>query len=82
MKTEFRLQIFKEVIHMAGKKDNAVVAVIGDLTDEQAAQMTKEIMKAKRKNAPYGRGTIACCKKSEVGGLLQTGKRKQLERKE
>lgn len=28
---------------MAGTKDNAVVAVIGDLTNEQAAQMTKEI---------------------------------------
>ena len=29
-----------------------------------------------------GRGTIASGKKSDVGGLLQTGKRKQLERKE
>lgn len=67
---------------MAGMKDNAVVAVIGDLTSEQAAQMTKEIMKAKKKYAPNGRGTIACGKKSDVGGLLQTGKRKQLERKE
>ena len=66
---------------MAGMKDNAVVAVSGDLTNEQAAQMTKEIMKAKRYYAPYGRGTIACGKKSDVGGLLQTGKRKQLERK-
>lgn len=65
---------------MAGTKDNAVVVVIGDLTNEQAAQMTKEIMKAKRKYAPNGRGTIACCKKSDVGRLLQTGKRKQLER--
>ena len=36
---------------MAGKKDNAVVAVISDLTDEQASQMTKEIMKAKKKYA-------------------------------
>ena len=67
---------------MAGTKDNAIVAVISDLTNEQAAQMTKEIMKAKRKFAPNGRGTIASGKKSDVGGLLQTGKRKQLERKE
>lgn len=66
---------------MAGIKDNAVVAVIGDLTSEQAAQMTKEIMKAKRKYAPNGRGTIACGKKADVGGLLQKGARKQLERK-
>ncbi len=66
---------------MAGMKDNAVVAVISDLTTEQAAQMTKEIMKAKKKYAPNGRGTIACGKKCDVGGLLQTGKRKQIERK-
>lgn len=72
---------FQEVKLMAGTKDNAIVAVIGDLTNEQAAQMTKEIMKAKRKYAPNGRGTIACGKKSDVGGLLQTGKRKQLESK-
>ncbi len=66
---------------MAGTKDNAVVAVIGDLTSEQAAQMTKEIMKAKRKYAPNGRGTIANGKKGDVGRLLQTGNSKQLERK-
>lgn len=66
---------------MAGAKDNAVVAVIGYLTSEQAAQMTKEIMKAKRRRAPNGRGTIACGKTSAVGGLLQSGKRKSLERK-
>lgn len=66
---------------MAGKKDNAVVAVIGDLTDEQAAQMTKEIMKAKRKYAPYGRGTISSGKKQDIGGLLAKGKRKMLEGK-
>ena len=66
---------------MAGTKDNAVVAVIGDLTSEQAAQIVKEIMKTKRKYAPNGRGTIACGKKSDVGGLLQAGNRKQLGRK-
>ena len=38
-------------------------------------------MKAKQKYAPKGRGTIASGKKSDVGGLIQTGKRKQLERK-
>ena len=64
---------------MAGKKDNAVVAVISDLTDEQAAQMAKEILKAKKKHAPKGRGTIACGKKGDVGGLLQEEKRKQLK---
>ncbi len=66
---------------MAGRKDNAVVAVITDLTDIQAAQMTKEIMKAKKKYAPCGRGTVASGSRSDVGAMLQTGKRKQLERK-
>ena len=66
---------------MAGSKDNAVVAVITDMTSEQAAQMTKEIMKAKRKYASNSRGTIASGKKSDVGAVLQSGKRKQLERR-
>lgn len=66
---------------MAGLKDNAVVAVMGDLTDTQAAQITKEIIRAKKKYAPLGRGTIACGKKENIGGLLQMGKRKQLERR-
>lgn len=66
---------------MAGTKDNAVVAVIGDLTNEQAAQITKDILKSKNKYAPHGRGTIASGKKWDVGNLLQGGKKKQLERK-
>ncbi|MCI6996664.1 MAG: hypothetical protein MR936_07675 [Eubacterium sp.] len=45
---------FQEVMKIARTKDNAVVAVIGDLTNEQATQMTKEIMKAKKKYAPNG----------------------------
>ena len=44
---------------MAGKKDRAVVAVISDLTQNQAAQISKDIMKSKTKYAPIGRGTIA-----------------------
>ena len=63
---------------MAGKKDNAIVVVISDLTSEQDAQMTKEIMKAKRKYAPNARGTIASGKKSDVAGLLQTGYNRKL----
>ena len=56
---------------MAGKKDKAVVAVISGLTDNQAAQITKDIMKSKQRNAPYGRGTIASGLMSSVGSLLQ-----------
>ena len=60
---------------MAGKKDNAVVAVISDLTKNQAAQISKEIMKAKANYAPHGRGTIATGCKSSVGSLIQSGRR-------
>lgn len=43
---------------MAEKKNNGVVAVISDLTNEQAAQLTKEIIKAKRKVAPKGKSIL------------------------
>ena len=58
---------------MAGKKDNAVVAVISGLTSKQASQISGDIMRAKEKNAPLGRGTIATGKHSSVGALIQTG---------
>lgn len=58
---------------MAGKRDHAVVAVVDGLTNAEAAQMTKEIMKAKGKYAAKGRGTIASGKKSDVAALLQAG---------
>ena len=61
---------------MAGKKNKAVVAVISGLTDNQAAQITKDIMKTKQKNAPLGRGTIASGLMSSVGSLLQKGTKK------
>lgn len=61
---------------MAGKKDNALVAVISGLTQTQAAQMSKEIMKAKAKHAPHGRGTIAAGKTMNVGSLIQKGFKK------
>jgi len=66
---------------MAGIKDNAVVAVISGLTTEQSAQITKDIMKSKAKNAPNSQGTIASGKRGDVGGLLQSGSRKQLGKK-
>lgn len=56
---------------MAGKKDKAVVAVISGLTDNQAAQIAKDIMKSKQKYAPSGRGTIASGLMSSIGALLQ-----------
>lgn len=56
---------------MAGKKDNAVVAVISGLTRNQAAEISRDIMKSKQKYAPDGRGTIASGKHSNVGKLIQ-----------
>lgn len=58
---------------MAGKKDNAVVAVISGLTSNQASQISRDIMRVKEKYAPLGRGTIASGKHSGVGALLQKG---------
>lgn len=58
---------------MAGKKDKAVVAVISGLTNNQAAQITKDIMRSKQKYAPNGRGTVASGFMSSVGSLLQKG---------
>lgn len=58
---------------MAGKKDKAVVAVISGLTDNQAARITKDILRSKQKNAPFGRGTVASGFMPSVGSLLQKG---------
>lgn len=58
---------------MAGKKDKAVVAVISGLTNNQAAQISKDIMKSKQRYAPSGRGTIASGLMTSVGSLLQSG---------
>lgn len=63
---------------MAGNKDRAVVAVISDLTQNQAAQISKDIMKAKAKHAPNGRGTIACGLKTNVSSIIQGGIRKRI----
>lgn len=60
---------------MAGKKENMVVAVIGNLTDVQAAELTKEIVKAKKQYAATAAGTIAIGKKVDVGRILQDGHR-------
>ncbi len=57
---------------MAGKKDN-VVAVIGDLTASQAAELQKQIVVAQGRYAPNGRGTIATGTHENVGVLIQNG---------
>ncbi len=63
---------------MAGKKDNAVVMVLTDITNAQAAQVAKEVIRIKNKHAPLGRGTIATGKKQDVGTLIQKGKQSKI----
>ena len=61
---------------MAGKKNQAVVAVISGLTNNQAAQITKDIMKSKQTYAPHARGTASSGLMSSVGSLLQKGNKR------
>lgn len=61
---------------MAGSKDRSVVAVISGLTNRQAAEISKDIMRAKDKHAPLSRGTIATGAKNSVGALLQRGQKR------
>jgi hypothetical protein len=58
---------------MAGRKDHVVVAVIADLTTSQAAELQKQIIVAKSRCAPNGRGTIATGTRENVGALIQNG---------
>ena len=67
---------------MAGMKNHALVAVLAGLTPIQAAEISQDIMKAKQKHAPEGRGTIAIGKHENIGTLLQRGQRKAIGRKE
>ena len=61
---------------MASKKDKSVVAVISGLTNNQAAQLSKDIMKSKQRYATCSRGTIAAGFTSSVGSLLQKGNKR------
>jgi len=60
---------------MAGKKDQAVVAVIGDVTSNQAANIQADILKSKNRHAPNSRGTIAVANKLDIGKTLSTGQK-------
>ena len=63
---------------MAGKKDTVVVAVVSDLTQNQAAELQKQIIVAKGRCAPNGRGTIATGTRENVGKLIQGRKSQRL----
>ena len=61
---------------MSGRKDQAVVAVISGLTNNQAAQITKDIMRAKQTHAPHARGIASSGAISSIGALLQKGNKR------
>ena len=67
---------------MERKKDNVVVAVIGEITSNQAGELMKEIIKIKQKYTPNGRGTIGIGKREDVGVLIQGKTQKKLTKKE
>lgn len=58
------------------KKRQRSSSVISNLTQNQAAQISKDIMKAKY--APNGRGTIATGQKTNMGSLIQSSIRKKI----
>ena len=58
---------------MAGKKNNVVVSVISGLTETQAANINRDIMRSKQKNAPHSRGTSGIGVLEEVATLLSNG---------
>ncbi len=58
---------------MSGKKNNVVVSVITGLTETQAANINRDIMKSKQKNAPHSRGTSGIGLFEDVASLLSNG---------
>ena len=61
---------------MAGKKDRSVVAVITGLTKCQEANISRDIMLAKQKHAPLGRGIISQGSSSSIGSRLKQGQKR------
>ena len=58
---------------MAKNNGFAVVAVLSDLSEKAAANISRDIMRSKQKHASNGRGTIASGLMSNVGAMLQGG---------
>ena len=58
---------------MAGKKDNYLSFVIGNLTDAQAANIMSDVAKSKNKHAPSTRSVGAITKQDGVGSILAKG---------
>ncbi len=58
---------------MAGEKNRAIVAVLTNLTETQAAEISKDLMKSKQKHAEHGRGIISVTQESNVKKILRKG---------
>ena len=67
---------------MKDKKKSALIAVITGLSDVQASNIQREMIKAKRRYAPGCRGTAGIAGMDEVGSFLQSAWHRCLEKKD
>ncbi len=67
---------------MREKRRSALIAVITGLTDAQASNIQREVVKAKRRYAPGCRGTSGIADMNNVGDFLQSAWSKGIERKD
>ena len=58
---------------MAKNNGFAVIAVLSDLSEKAAANISRDIMRSKQKHTSSGRGTIATGLMSNVSKMLQSG---------
>ncbi len=61
---------------MAGKKDQALVVVLTDMTPTQAGKILDKVVRAKAGEAPLARGTAVVGPKNAVGKMLADGREK------
>lgn len=58
------------------EREHAFVAVVTNLTKNQAVRMSGMMMNVKNEIAPKSRGTMAAVNERQVGRLIQNGKRR------
>ena len=56
---------------MSGNRDQNIVCVFSNLSNNQASRLSCEIMRAKRRVAPQCRATAAITTSDRIGALLQ-----------
>lgn len=66
---------------MKNKKDQALVVVVSGLTSNQAGKLRRDMVEAKQRYAPKGKGTIATGRKEQVGKMIQGKETKRITHK-